>query len=61
MGLTVLIIPKLKHQLVASLSILPQSEAAHFDAIGKAKVGQRWRNDVESWSFPSGLFREQWQ
>ena len=57
-NLTILIIPKLKHQLVASLSIVLQSEAALFDAIGEAIVGQRWRNDVESGGLPSGLFGE---
>lgn len=55
-SLTVLIITKLEHQLVASLGIVPQSEASFFDAIGEAKVGQRWRNDVKSWRFPSVLF-----
>ena len=61
MSLTILIIAKLKHQLVASLSILPQSEAALFDAIGEAIVRQGRRDDVESRGFASILFREQWQ
>ena len=53
-----MIIPKLKHQLVASLRIVLQSKAALFDAIGETIVGQRWRNDVKGWSFASGLFGE---
>lgn len=61
MSLTVLIVPKMKHQLVASLGILLQTEAALVDAIGEAKVGQRWRDEVESWSSASILFGEEWQ
>lgn len=60
MSLTVLIVAELKHQLVASLGVLLQSEAALFHAIGEAKIGQGWRDDVESGSFASILFREQW-
>lgn len=61
MSLTILIIAKLKHQLVASLSILPQSEAAFLDAIGEAIIGQGWRDEVESRSFAAILFYKQWQ
>lgn len=57
-NLTILTIPKLKHQLVAGLSILLQSEAALLDAIGEAIIGQRWRDDVKSRSFASILFCE---
>lgn len=57
-SLTIMIIPKLKHQLVASLSIVLQSKATLFDAIGETIVGQRRRNDVKSWSFSSGLLGE---
>lgn len=59
MSLTVLVIPKLKHQLVASLGVLPQSETALFDTVGKTKIGQGWRDDMESRSFASILLREQ--
>lgn len=38
-SLTILMIPKLKHQLVASLSILPQRKAALLDTLGEAIIG----------------------
>ena len=38
LSLTVLIVTKLEHELVAGLSIVLQSEAALFDAIGEGKI-----------------------
>ena len=59
--LTVLIVAELKHQLVTSLRMLLVTKAALLDAIGEAEIRQRWRHDVERWSFASVLLGEQWQ
>ena len=45
---TVLIIPKLKHELVAGLSVLRETKAFRLYAGGEAVVGQRGSHNVES-------------